>query len=163
MAFAKHEQTRGSYSIRAFGEGINHQGRYLIHQSVGLPGVQDPREAAHVGARPIPHLPVPVVHHPRLPLAVERVRRRERDVEPLRRVRAAAADAADAAENLPRPGVPAPAMAHHRQEVVGREEAAHRDEEEQKRRGLAGILPPAHPSGEVVVVVVVVGGGGGED
>jgi len=105
--------------------------------------VKDPREAAHVGAGAVPHLLVPVVHDPGLPLAVERVRRRQRDVEPLRRVGARARPVgAPAVEELARP-VPAPAV--HRQEVVGREEAPRGDEDEQPGGGPAGILPPAHP------------------
>ena len=87
--------------------------------------MKDPCEAAHVGAGAVPHLLVPVVHDPGLPLAVERVRRRQRDVEPLAR--------------------PVPAPAVHRQEVVGREEAPCGDEDEQPGGGPAGILPPAHP------------------
>jgi hypothetical protein len=107
--------------------------------------VKDPCEAAHVGAGAVPHLLVPVVHDPGLPLAVERVRRRQRDVEPLRRVGAGARPVrapAPAAEELARP-VPAPAV--HRQEVVGRAEAPCGDEDEQPGGSPAGILPPAHP------------------
>lgn len=132
--------------ILAFGKGINHHGGYLIHQSIRLPRVKDPCKATHVGPRPAPHLPVPVVHYPRLPLAVERVRRRERDVEPLRGVGAGArpvrVPTPGAAEELARP-VPVPAV--HGQEVVGHEEASHGDEDEQPGGGPAGILPPAHP------------------
>jgi hypothetical protein len=130
--------------IDAFREGVNHQGGYLIHQTIRLPGVEDPREAAHVGARPASHLRVPVMHDPRLPLAVQRIRGREGDVEPLGRVRARREGYSTAViEQFAWP-VPASAVAHHCQEVVGREEASDRDQDEQAGRGLAGILPPAN-------------------
>lgn len=107
--------------------------------------MKDPREAAHIRARPDSHLLVPVVHYPRLPLAVQRIRRRKGDVEPLRRVRTRPEGDGTAliaaAEQFAWP-VSASAVAHHCQEVVGREEAADRDEDEQAGRGLAGILPP---------------------
>ena len=105
--------------------------------------MKDPGEAAHVRAGVVAHLLVPVVHDPGLPPAVERVHRRQRDVEPLHRVEAGARPVrAPAVEELARP-IPAPAV--HRQEVVGREEAPRGDEDEQPGGGPAGILPPAHP------------------
>ena len=121
------EQPR-PHLILAFRKRVNHHGGYLIHQSIRLPRVKDPCEAAHIGPRPVPHLLVPIVHYPGLPLAVKRIRRRQRDVEPLRGVRTRARPVRDsrvpipaaAAEELARP-VPTPAG--HRQEVVGREEA----------------------------------------
>uniref|UniRef100_A0A0A9GCT2 Uncharacterized protein n=1 Tax=Arundo donax TaxID=35708 RepID=A0A0A9GCT2_ARUDO len=69
-------------------------------------------------------------------------------MEPLRRVGARTerdgSAIASAAKKLARP-VPAPAVAQHREEVVGCEEAAEGDEDEQAGGGLACILPPAHP------------------
>lgn len=70
-----------SYLI-PIGERVGDEGRDLVDELVGLPGVEDPGEPAHVFAagRP-PRLLEPVVHDAALPRVVHRPRRGHRCVE----------------------------------------------------------------------------------
>lgn len=68
--------------IRPVGERVGDEGGDLVDELVGLPGVQDPGEPAHVGAARLPpRLLEPVVHDAALPRVVHGPRRGHRGVE----------------------------------------------------------------------------------
>ena len=81
MLFRQAKATVRSYLI-PFGERVGDEGGDLVDELVGLPGVQDPGEPAHLAAaRRPPRLLEPVVHDAALPRVVHGPRSGHRGVE----------------------------------------------------------------------------------